>query len=50
MTILSENANEVIVQYVKGDINVRITYHRLAESQKRLLDASGVVTAVASSK
>jgi hypothetical protein len=42
-SILSENANEVIVQYVKGDINVRVTYHRVAESQKRKLDPSGVV-------
>jgi hypothetical protein len=45
--ILSENANEIIVQYIKGDINVRVEYHRLAESKKRTLDADGVVTAVA---
>jgi hypothetical protein len=44
-TILSENANEVIVQYVKGDINVRVTYHRLPSSKKHSLDPAGVVKA-----
>lgn len=45
VTVISENENEVIVQYVNGDINVRVTYHRLASSKKKLLDPSGVITA-----
>lgn len=47
VSVISENANEVIVQYVKGDINVRVTYHRLQSSQKRVLDASGRIAAEA---
>lgn len=43
VTVISENAQEVIVQYSKGDIHVRVTYHRLSESIKRQLDPSGVV-------
>ncbi len=42
-SILSETQDEVIVQHVKGDINVRITYKRLSESRKASLDASGIV-------
>jgi hypothetical protein len=45
MTVLSENANEVIVEYVKGDIHVKVAYHRLSESQKHLLDPAGVIVA-----
>jgi hypothetical protein len=45
MNVISETANEVILQYVKGDINVRVSYHRLAESIKRELDPSGIVHA-----
>ncbi len=42
-TIISQSSQEVIVQYTKGDINVRVSYHRLPESLKRTLDPSGIV-------
>jgi hypothetical protein len=43
--VISETPDEIIVQYTKGDINVRITYTRVAESRKTELDPSGIVIA-----
>jgi hypothetical protein len=42
-TVISQTDDEVILQHVKGDINVRITYKRLKESLKDSLDPSGTI-------
>lgn len=42
---ISKTDDEIIMHVTKGDINVRITYTKLAQSKKATLDPAGVRTA-----
>ena len=45
MEVVTETKDEVILQYVKGDINVKVHYKRLAASKKAELDPAREVKA-----